>query len=439
MKKKAFFCLVFILVLMLIMNGCSLQFATIEELISPPQVQALNSGILAALENKIGAVYTLKTPASGENRSAFILSDLDGNGSNEAVAFYQLNNKMNTVRMMFFQNNGESWQAVQEIEGQGNDVYSVSFADFNNDGVQELVVGWESYNNKTKRGVSIFSYQPAAQANPIEIIASNLPFSAMAVLDIDEDLEDDLLLFSIDTSKNPSEASAKMYGYDEQKKWGLISETQMDGSVSAYTNVFIQQNVDGSGPALYIDGNKGDSAMITEIVRWDSSVKALRVPNSGMLLSGLRVPTRDVNRDGVAEIAVQEAVSGNTDSKYVTMVRWNQIQKNTLRPISLSLINFYDGYMINVPESWASKVVIRYNPERRSMVISEWSMVDNLSGREVMNILAVPRSEWKNTPYSDYTELLKSGELVYVAKMMSDDADLSYQLEELKRNIVVYM
>lgn len=447
MKRKLTGCLIVLLAFVLILNSCALRITTIDELISPPRVQDLNKGIRTALEGKIGSVYTLKSPSTGDDRSAFVLSDLNGDGHNEAIAFYQINSSLNNVRMMLFQNDGSKWSAVQELEGQGNGVYSVDFADFDHDGVKEVVVGWEAYNNKLKRGLSIYRYVPGA-ALPLQPVSVNLTFSAKAIVDIDEDQNDELLLFSIESSKYPSEAMARLYGYNESGQWALTSEAVLDGSVSSYTNVCIQKNVDGKGVAVYVDGTKGETSMITERVVWDDAVKMIKAPfydetlrATRSTMKGLRVLTRDINGDGMIEIAGQEAIKNNVDTKYAALVHWSQVKNDALNTIGYSLINFNDGYMIAMPSDWVPNFTLFYNEKERMLILGEWSTNEKNESvqRNIMSIIAVQRSEWKANPKDGYTQLLENGDLVYAAKLLIADAAVPFTVEDLKDNIAIYV
>lgn len=446
MKRKRIAGLLFLLVFLFVFNSCSIPITTIDELILPPQAQALNEGIRSALESRIGSVYTLKTPTSGDNRSAFITSDMDGDGQNEAVAFYQLNNNLNTVHMMVFTtgSSGE-WKAVQQVEGQGNGVYSVNFADFNNDGVQELVVGWEAYNNKLRRGVTVYSYGASQTGHPVTPVSGNLTFSAMEVLDMNEDMQDELLLCSIDSSRTPSEASARLYGYNEEGLWSVLGETVLDGNVTSYTSTFVQKNVDGKGVTVYVDGTKGQAAMITEKIIWNKESQTLEAPfydsaksTTSLTLRNIRVHTRDVNGDGVAEIAMLEPSLTTVEAKYASMIRWCQSEGSQLKTVGHSLVNFYDGYMVTVPDEWVTRLAVFYEESGRSLTISDAGSAVGQVRRDFVNIRAMARSEWHSSPPEGYTELAKNSDLVYVAACIDTGADVPFTIEELINNAVIY-
>ena len=82
-----------------------------------------------ALERGLGTDdFTLKYPISGENRSAYILCNLDDESSNEAVVFYQLTGT-DTIRMNILdQNDQGEWESVYDMAGAGDDIYTVDLA-----------------------------------------------------------------------------------------------------------------------------------------------------------------------------------------------------------------------------------------------------------------------------------------------------------------------
>lgn len=447
MKRKIYASFAFLLLLAFLFSGCSIQFRTVDELITPPKQQELNEEILNVLKEEIGSVYTLKIPSSGDNRSAFLLYDLDGDGFEEAIAFYQLNNAMNTVHMMLFRQVNGKWTSLQTVEGQGNGVYSVVFADLNNDGSQEIIIGWEAYNNKLKHGLSVYSYQPSNKT-PLSLVSGSLSFAAMTVVDIDEDKKKELLLFTIDTSVSPTQSYAHLYGFNDKNIWGLRSETILDGNVTSYPNVSVQQNVDGNGVAVYVDGTKGETSMITEMIIWDKEAEAIKtvfydgtIRSTPSTLRGFRVTARDINGDGIVEIPSQEALDNKElDNTLVSLVKWSQVQNGSLVPIGYSLINFYDGYMVAIPDAWATKLLVSYDKKARVLLLGDWSAGPNTESiqRNVISIVAMHRSEWK-AGQSGYEELMKSGDMVCAAKMLTADENVPLTIESLKNNIAIYM
>lgn len=74
-----------------LLSSCSMSLPIPKTCLSPPSSALTRLPWQRQLERGLGTDdFTLKYPISGENRSAYILCNLDDESSNEAVVFYQL-------------------------------------------------------------------------------------------------------------------------------------------------------------------------------------------------------------------------------------------------------------------------------------------------------------------------------------------------------------
>ena len=100
--------------LSLLLTGCSFG-ATIDSLLVPPGLSQEQEQIYQALQNAVGKDIKLQYPTSGDYLSAFILSDFDRDGAEEALVFYDktgLSAAENTLRMNILDKDGSSWRSV---------------------------------------------------------------------------------------------------------------------------------------------------------------------------------------------------------------------------------------------------------------------------------------------------------------------------------------
>ena len=99
----------------LLLSGCSPIQMDVEELMSPPKLTAEQAEIDSALKQALGENVKLKYPKSGDFRSAFVFHDIDGDGEEEAIVFYQLDSSSTT------------WLTVMDrTDGQWRSTYSLS-------------------------------------------------------------------------------------------------------------------------------------------------------------------------------------------------------------------------------------------------------------------------------------------------------------------------
>ena len=129
------------LILLLSVSGCGFTFSP-EELYSLPQLPAeyteLNNCINQVIES--GAEYA--APVSGNNIQPVQLEDLNGDGEEEAVAFFRNAADERPLKIYIFTPRGQSYEQAAVIEGTGTSIYSVAYEDLDQDGWKELLVGW---------------------------------------------------------------------------------------------------------------------------------------------------------------------------------------------------------------------------------------------------------------------------------------------------------
>jgi len=113
-----------------------------EELYALPELPAkyteLNARLNAILED--GAEYA--APASGANIQPVQMTDLDGDGAQEALAFFRKAEDEKPLKIYIFSAKEDRYEQSAVIEGSGASVYSVVYSDLNGDGWTELIVGW---------------------------------------------------------------------------------------------------------------------------------------------------------------------------------------------------------------------------------------------------------------------------------------------------------
>ena len=138
MKKAILlFSMIFALI---ILSGCSI--TAVDELYSLPKTseQYLQLEELALHEKALGFDYS--APISGNYRQSILLSDLDNDGQDEALAFFR--DSEQTLKICIYSHgNSEDFELVSTIDGEGTSIRRVDFADMDGDGRPELLVLWQ--------------------------------------------------------------------------------------------------------------------------------------------------------------------------------------------------------------------------------------------------------------------------------------------------------
>ena len=142
------------LLLLLSASSCGFTFSP-EELYSLPQLPAeyteLNNCLNQVLES--GAEYA--APVSGSNIQPVQLEDLDGDGAQEAVAFFRNSAEEKPLKIYIFTPRNDTYEQAAVIEGTGTSIYSIAYEDLDQDGQKELLVGWRV--NTDMQALSVYS------------------------------------------------------------------------------------------------------------------------------------------------------------------------------------------------------------------------------------------------------------------------------------------
>ena len=110
-----------IILTVIFITGCS--FGTsIDNLLTPPKLSVEQEQIYNALTDTTGSAINLKYPKSGKYLSAFIIEDIDGDGENESIVFYEkkgLTINENTLRINVLDHFNDKWQSVCDTSSEG--------------------------------------------------------------------------------------------------------------------------------------------------------------------------------------------------------------------------------------------------------------------------------------------------------------------------------
>ena len=110
--------------LLLLLSGCTFG-ATVDALLTPPHLRGEQEQIYQALENAVGNRITLQYPRSGDHLSAVMISDLDGDGQDEAAVFYRKESSLSTenvLRLNLLDQADGTWMSVCDLPAEGAEV-----------------------------------------------------------------------------------------------------------------------------------------------------------------------------------------------------------------------------------------------------------------------------------------------------------------------------
>ena len=342
------------------LSGCSLPKLTLnsEDLYSLPTLPAeyteLNTQLNAILES--GAEYA--APTSGANIQAVQLVDLDGDGQEEAVAFFRNTAEEKPLKVYIFTAEGDSYVQTDLIEGSGTGVYSVAYTDLDGDGRSELLVGWTA--TAELRVLEVYALGPGGA----ELLVSS-DYVKYTTVDLDQDQRQELVVFHADAE---GDGIADYYSWQADGSFASQSSARLSVTMAELNQQgrVTQGTLQGDIPALFVTGVTETARAVTDILAVRSGELANIVLSDLTGVSGEIAPfaslyPTDLNNDGITEVpAPREIYALDTEVgpsfQWVDWYAYDGAGRSQLAQQTYH--NVEDGWYLRLPETWMDRIWI---------------------------------------------------------------------------------
>ena len=431
---KKMICAAIVLCLTLTLCGCDFFTADTAELLSPPLLLEELFPISQALNASVGGEYTLQYPSKGNYRSAVIQRDVDDDGTAEAFAFYSTTDGENitmSINMICLRDGEWISAARQEIIAGG--VNQVEFCDLDNDGVLEILVGWEVY------GTSEMQLAVYSVGNNVLTQRFLQKYNNFVTCDLDENGQNELLLINIDAAEQINTVSGYVFADDGV---GQIYLCELDPNVKSINDPIVAELSTGK-PAIYIDEIKGVGA-VTEVIFVEKGVLINPLFNSELrettaTLRSASFTVKDINGDGVLEIPVQQSVPAvsklNTNEK-LYLTNWCSFNGETLTNQKTAMINVNDGFSYTIPTKWNGKIAVLKDTDNRIREIYLYDSVTMTVSESLLCFIAVDVSDWDSEEYQNqgYKKIMESSDTVFACRISQAAKEDGISFEKIKKN-----
>lgn len=399
MKLKKVIALLLCAVSIFMCSGCSLNFLSVESLMSPPS----QSGKKGEVEKAFKKLMTdkniqLKTPQSGDYQTAFILFDIDSDGQEEALVFYSDSSVDTSVRMAFLECVNETWMISADVKGSGSVIYDVSFSDMDNNGVYEILVGWSLFDAKTSKILSIYGVSVGEKGIFTLDALGNEYYSSKAITDFNGDDNDDLVLVYLDDTGEVQKSYFRCFSLSESNEIVKFSDIKLDSRISSVSKIqFDIVRSDGNVcKRAFVDCIKTDALMFTEMLYWDTenlkTVRYIKNPVSETPRSS-KIFCRDIDGDGLLEIPSNTTLLGDekfltvkiADTNYTfTMLEWLNSYEDKSEGSIRTVFNPIDSYLFRVTRP--DVVTVYYDTLEQALKFCLWDSKKKLIKDELLSI-----------------------------------------------------
>ena len=405
-------------------------------LITAPTLFEEQDEIMRALRRSAGDKITLEYPRTGENRSAFILSDIDGDSESEALAFYRpASDKLNQdiIHINVLDNTEKNgWISMCDIVGLASSIDRVSIADFS--GRKEIIVGWDVMTDREK---TLVCYSLSSGNLVRDYSATYVEFAAADFWSENEGSELITLNYS-STAENLTQPTqhARLIAL-QNKEFKVISSVPLDSRVTGYKSC-IAGKYNENSIGYFIDGTIDAATVNTQILTVSESgqiLNPLLTEDNKTAADNVHKPTlltQDINGDGIYEVPHQEIVTGYEtvpESEQIYKTIFKQLEGGTLSKSLTMYINTALGLRIMIPESLEGNITLKAIMAQNEIVFYEYegSLAESVNPLFSIRVSEKDLYEWQ----SGYDVLCSNEYVVVTVKLHDSENELCPTWEKL--------
>ena len=356
--KKWAALLLMMMSLSLVLAGCAMPKLTLdpEELYALPELPAryttLNQQLNAIQESS--AEYA--APVSGSNIQPVQMVDLDGDGREEALAFFRQSDGEKPLKIYVFTDNGNSYTQTAVIEGSGLAVYSIAYSDMNGDGRMEIIVGWRV--SMDLQALAVYALEPGGAR---ELARSN--YVKYAVADLNGDGMQELTVLRANQD-GVGAADCYLWKNGALTLSSTIRVSMTMAELSQQGKVTVGTLRSGE-PALFVTGVAEGMRAMTDVLllRGGELNNAVLSPTTGVSGESSRFRAlypADINGDGVTEVPRTAALYGEElEGDTAQRVDWISFDAAGAAIRVLSTYHaIEDGWYLQLPDGWADTIYV---------------------------------------------------------------------------------
>ncbi len=430
MKRKI---LLLLTALPLLLTGCMMS-ASGEELYALPKLPEEYESLSARLSEilALGAEYA--PPQAGANLPAVQMTDLDGDGVDEALGFFRMSSEEKPLKIYIFRAGEDDYQRAAVIEGSGTSIHSIRYEDMDGDGVREILVSWQV--SAEVRTIGVYSMKGL---EPLQLMST--PYARYEVVDLDGDDDQELVILrSDDTSAGLS--LADYYDWSSDKSSLLLQSTarlsatvaalqrmQTGGLLSGETAVFITSRIPGA--------NDTSNAVTDILIYRHPELTNIALQDdtgvSAQIFRNVNIQPTDINGDGALDVPRPAQLLSESGEDTYWKIYWHSYSADgSDERQAVTYHNSADGWYLLIPEEWGNHFTVRQTNTSASVhATTFYSVHGRTVGDELLTIYTLTGTDRETqAAKSGRTILRRRGETVYAISYTPAYAEWRYAAEE---------
>ncbi len=349
MRRRIIACLILILTL----SGCTTE--RVEGSLRVPEMPAEFIEFNDELSKIKAQGLELVAPQGGTNRQSVQLADLDGDGVDEGIAFFREMANSYKCYAYVLKKNNDGYEIMTKIEGAGDTVDNVAYADMLGNGNNDLIIGW-SVSDSDARSVTVHT----VMENDIKKLCEIAGLYYLTY-DINGDVISDLCVVSED------EAGMQAISVYMVEEGSLVHKSTAPLSQNSEKILRLRSGyVKDTLPAVFVEKEYNSSGIVTDVIVWQEQALCNITYSEEEKMSKLtarRITSycEDIDGDMALEIPLpqlEEMPQAPVDSELLEGIVWYGFdERDRMIKKAYTFRQISENWYISLPLDWISRTI----------------------------------------------------------------------------------
>ena len=398
--------------LLFCLSGC--YSGNIDQYFSLPMASEEYRQLQSLIDEELASGSEYAAPIHGNYRQSVQLSDVDGDGADEALAFFRDAAKNPKINIY----DSENGEYPLSISGEGSSIGRIDYADLTGDGQKELLVSWQISSGLSVLGV----YSLAGWSGDVLLSTDSAEF---VTGDINRDGCDELL--------NLRAANSTTYLVD-QYTFPLGQEPQatsaaLSAGISALQRLRMV-TLAGDAPALLAESTLTTGDLVSDLfVCRDGSLINLTMNRTTQISETRRsyslVYAQDIDGDGSTEIPHPQQLYSRGDEVFWSIAWFRYDASGRASTIMTTYHCVTDNWYLVLPSGWDVGLTVRRDDSvsgERAVILSRLRSDGSLE--DYVAVYAITgENRYERARLDNRFLLQEEGTTVYAAKILDGKTD----------------
>ena len=395
--------------LLFCLSGC--YSGNIDQFFSLPMASEEYRQLQSLIDEELASGSEYAAPTHGSYRQSVQLSDVDGDGADEALAFFR--DAAKNPRINIYDSENGEYRLVLSLSGEGSSIVRIDYADLTGDGRKELLVSWQ-----ISAGVSVLSVYSLAGWSGNALLSTDS--TEFVTGDINSDGCDELL--------NLRAANSTTYLID-QYTFPLGQEPQatsaaLSADISALQRLRIVK-LAGDAPALLAESTLTTGDLVSDLfVCRDGSLINLTMNRTTRISETRRsyslVYAQHIDGDGCTEIPHPQQLYSRGDEVFWSIAWFRYDASGRASTVMTTYHCVTENWYLVLPSGWDVGLTVRRDDSvsgERAVILSRLRSDGSLE--DYVAIYAITgENRYERSKLENRFLLQEEGTTVYAAEIL---------------------